>query len=97
MEYTYDTFSNLAHAYCMSVHKSQGSEYPIIILPMSLEYSIMLQKRLIYTAVTRAYKSLIFVGQKEAFFKGIAGKEMSLRKTTLKQRLIAEVDFYEQR
>ncbi|MDI9541218.1 MAG: ATP-dependent RecD-like DNA helicase [Bacillota bacterium] len=97
VEYTYDTFSNLAHAYCMSVHKSQGSEYPIIILPMSLEYSIMLQKRLIYTAVTRAYKSLIFVGQKEAFFKGIAGKEMSLRKTTLKQRLIAEVDFYEQR
>lgn len=96
VEYTYDTFSNLAHAYCMSVHKSQGSEYPIIILPMSMEYSIMLQKRLIYTAVTRAYKSLIFVGQKEAFFKGIVGKEMSLRKTTLKQRLIDEVSFYEQ-
>ncbi len=96
VEYTYDTFSNLSHAYCMSIHKAQGSEYPIIILPMSLEYSIMLQKRLIYTAVTRAYKSLIFVGQKEAFFKGIVGKEMSLRKTTLKQRLIDEVEFYEQ-
>ena len=96
VEYTHDTFSNLAHAYCMSVHKSQGSEYPIVILPMSLEYSIMLQKRLIYTAVTRAYKSLIFVGQKEAFFKGIVAKEMSLRKTTLKQRLIDEVNFYEQ-
>ncbi|HPW53561.1 MAG TPA: AAA family ATPase, partial [Erysipelotrichaceae bacterium] len=96
VEYTYDNFANLSHAYCMSVHKSQGSEYPIIILPLSLEYSIMLQKRLIYTAVTRAYKSLIFVGQKEAFFKGIVGKEMSLRKTTLKQRLIDEVNFYEQ-
>ncbi|MGI6608828.1 MAG: ATP-dependent RecD-like DNA helicase [Erysipelotrichaceae bacterium] len=96
VEYSYDTFSNLAHAYCMSVHKSQGSEYPIIILPMSLEYSIMLQKRLIYTAVTRAYRSLIFVGQKEAFFKGIIAKEMSSRKTTLKKRLIYEVNFYEQ-
>ena len=61
-----------------------------------IEYSIMLQKRLIYTAVTRAYKSLILLVKKEAFFKGIVVRKW-LEKTTLKQRLIAEVDFYEQR
>lgn len=88
VEYNNDNFSNITHAYCMSVHKAQGSEYPIVILPISNEYSIMLQKRLIYTAVTRAYKSLIFIGQKQAFYKGINTIEHYDRKTTLKERLI---------
>ena len=50
---------NLTHAYCVSVHKSQGSEYPIVILPMTHAYHVMLQKKLIYTAITRAKRSLI--------------------------------------
>ncbi len=88
VEYTPDNFVNITHAYCMSVHKAQGSEYPIVILPMTNQYSIMLQKRLIYTAVTRAYKSLIIIGDKKAFYKGINTIENYSRKTTLKERLI---------
>ncbi|MDO4377534.1 MAG: ATP-dependent RecD-like DNA helicase [Erysipelotrichia bacterium] len=94
VEYTGDTFSNITHAYCMSVHKAQGSEYPIVILPISNEYNIMLQKRLIYTAVTRAYKSLIFIGQKQAFYRGINTVEHYSRKTTLKEKLL-KVESYE--
>ncbi len=88
VEYTNENFVNITHAYCMSVHKAQGSEYPIVILPMTNQYSIMLQKRLIYTAVTRAYKSLIFIGDKSAFYRGIRTTEHYSRKTTLKERLI---------
>ena len=88
VEYTGETFGNITHAYCISVHKSQGSEYPIIIMPLDNEYGIMLQKRLIYTAVTRAYKSLVFIGEKSAFYKGITRKDHFVRKTTLKERLL---------
>ncbi|MBO4537434.1 MAG: ATP-dependent RecD-like DNA helicase, partial [Erysipelotrichaceae bacterium] len=65
VEYTRETFSNITHAYCISVHKAQGSEYPIVILPMDMDYGIMLQKRLIYTAVSRAYRSLIIIGDRD--------------------------------
>ncbi len=90
VEYTSETFANITHAYCISVHKAQGSEYPIVILPMDLEYSIMLQKRLVYTAVTRAYKSLIFIGDKRAFYKGITTLDHYHRNTTLKQRILED-------
>lgn len=62
---------NLTHAYCVSVHKSQGSEYPIVILPMTHAYHVMLQKKLIYTAITRAKRSLIVIGGYLAFDKGV--------------------------
>lgn len=56
VEYTPENFSVLTHAYCVSIHKSQGSEYPIVIMPILNEHHIMLQRRLIYTGVTRAKK-----------------------------------------
>ncbi|MBQ7223707.1 MAG: ATP-dependent RecD-like DNA helicase [Erysipelotrichaceae bacterium] len=90
VEYTSDTFINITHAYCISVHKAQGSEYPIVIMPIVNEYGIMLQKRLIYTAVTRANVNLIIIGQKEAFFRGIHRITHYERKTTLKDKLLAE-------
>lgn len=70
MEYTSDNLLNISHAYCISVHKSQGSEYPIVIMPIVRDYGIMLQRRLIYTGVTRAKKSLVLFGEKEAFIRG---------------------------
>ena len=87
VEYTSENFVNITHGYCMSVHKAQGSEYPIVILPMTNQYSIMLQKRLIYTAVTRAYKNLIIIGSKNAFYRGINNSDHYIRKTYLKERL----------
>ena len=76
---------NLTHAYCVSVHKSQGSEYPIVILPITHAYHVMLQKKLIYTAITRAKKSLVVIGEYSALEKGVKN-EGEERQTTLKLR-----------
>lgn len=75
----------LTHAYCVSVHKSQGSEYPIVIMPMTNQYHVMLQKKLIYTAITRAKKSLIIIGETSALQRGVQN-EGDERQTTLKLR-----------
>jgi len=79
----------LTHAYCVSVHKSQGSEYPIVIMPMTNQYHVMLQKKLIYTAITRAKKSLIIIGETSALQKGVQN-EGDERQTTLKLRFKLE-------
>ena len=63
--------------------------YPIVIMPIVRDYGIMLQRRLIYTGVTRAKKSLVLLGEKEAFIRGIASQEHHLRSTTLTQRIEA--------
>ena len=88
VEYTSENFHNITHAYCVSIHKSQGSEYPIVIIPIVSEASFMLQKRLLYTAITRAKKSLILVGNKQLFLSSLQKVDQLNRKTTLKQMLI---------
>ena len=85
--YTPDTFQNITLAYCISVHKSQGSEYPIVIMPISRQHHILLQKRLIYTAVTRSRRSLVLLGDREAFLEGVNTEERHVRNTSLKERL----------
>ena len=87
VEYTSDSFVNITHAYCVTVHKAQGSEFAIVIMPLVNEYGAMLQKRLIYTGVTRATRSLIMLGQKDSFYRGIKREDTHERKTTLKERL----------
>src|SRR5699024_11812705 len=56
---------NLGLAYCVSIHKSQGSEYQLVILPLTMDNRRMLQRKLLYTAVTRAKDKLVMIGQKE--------------------------------
>lgn len=87
VEYTPENFNMLTHAYCVSIHKSQGSEYPIVIMPILNEHHIMLQRRLIYTGVTRAKKSLVLLGEREAFEKAILQQERKIRNTTLELRI----------
>ena len=87
VEYTSDNWQNITLAYCISVHKAQGSEYPIVIMPFSRTHTIMMQRKLIYTAVTRARRSLIMVGSKDVFLRGIVTAEKHERCTTLVQRL----------
>ncbi|TXT16430.1 MAG: exodeoxyribonuclease V alpha subunit [Erysipelotrichaceae bacterium] len=87
VEYTSETFINITLAYCISIHKSQGSEYPIVILPVLNEQKIMLQRRLLYTAITRASKSLILIGEKSAFSYGLSRKDDNPRKTCLLEYL----------
>ena len=61
----------LTHAYCTSIHKSQGSEFPIVIMPIVRQYYRMLQRPILYTGLTRAKQSLVLLGEQEAFDIGL--------------------------
>jgi exodeoxyribonuclease V alpha subunit len=75
---------NLKHAFAMSIHKSQGSEYKIVIMPLFRSYSIMLKRKLIYTGVTRAKEKLILMGDLNAMRYGVEKTESS-RQSVLKE------------
>lgn len=83
-----DAFS-LRHAFCISVHKSQGAEFPIIVMPVSTSHWIMMQRNLIYTGVTRAKVAVILVGQNRALRQAVRNDNVSIRKTALVERLKA--------
>ena len=89
VEYAGENLSNITLAYCISVHKSQGSEYPIVVMPVTWQHSIMLQRNLIYTGVTRARQSLVLLGEAGAFLKGVETLERHHRNTTLREKIIA--------
>lgn len=95
VEYTSELFSNITHAYCISIHKSQGSEYPIVIMPVVREHMFMLSKRLLYTGITRAKKSLILIGEYDTFLRGIHTLDRKERLTTLKHRIEACFSLHE--
>lgn len=82
VEYSHDDLINLSLAYCISVHKSQGSEYPIVFFIASNEHRKMLHKNLIYTACSRASSKLFIIGDHRAFEAGILF-EIPTRKTSL--------------
>lgn len=82
-----DNFDDLTLAYAISIHKSQGSEYKVVLLPIVKSYSIMLKKKLIYTAVTRAKEKLIICGELELLNSSIL-KQEDIRQTSLVRRLI---------
>lgn len=88
VEYTAENFNVITHAYCISIHKSQGSEYPIVIMPILKDYHFMLQRRLIYTGLTRAKKSIVLIGSLEMLKKGINEEEKYPRKTKLTTRIL---------
>ncbi len=90
VEYTQEAFHHITHAYCISIHKAQGSEYPIVIMPMVNDYRHMLQRRLLYTGVSRAKKSLVLLGQQEALHRAVYAQE-SPRRSTLKARLLTAI------
>ena len=77
----------IKHAFIISIHKSQGSEFDIVILPITMNYRRMLYKKLIYTAITRAKKKLIIIGEPDAFMYAISNETDRVRNTNLKNRL----------
>lgn len=85
--YGQEDFINLTHAYAISIHKSQGSEYSIVMMPVVPEFKYMLNKRLLYTGITRAKKSLVLLGNELCFRDASKMKERYLRKSYLKQKL----------
>jgi len=86
VKYEKDELDDLNLAYAISIHKSQGSEFGLVVVPFSFKYWIMLKRKLIYTAITRAKKYLIMLGNVEALRKGIVQIEEK-RKTKLQDRL----------
>lgn len=91
VEYTKEDLYMIKHAYAITIHKSQGSEFPHVILPISKNYYKMLYNKLIYTGVSRAKKSLVIVGEKNAFLMAMNNDYSSHRKTTLKEVLLHNI------
>ncbi|PKR79081.1 ATP-dependent RecD-like DNA helicase [Halalkalibacillus sediminis] len=87
VRYTKQDFNQIMHAYAISIHKSQGSEFPIVILPIIRSFKRMLVKNLLYTAITRSKSSLIICGEYEYFLQGVKTENAFERNTSLVERL----------
>lgn len=87
VKYSISELNELALAYACTVHKSQGGEYPIIIIPMDKSHHIMLERNLLYTAITRAKKICILIGSKECIINAVKNNKSKLRYTTFSKRL----------
>lgn len=89
--YEFNEMDEVILAYAMTIHKSQGSEYPIVVIPITEANKIMMQRNLIYTAITRAKQVCVLIGSKRMMRLGISRVPVEKRKTTLKERLQGSV------
>ncbi len=87
-KYDFSILDEIEHAYAVTVHKSQGSEYPIVIIPMYSAPQMLLTRNLLYTAVTRAQKMVILVGRREIVELMVENNRQSMRYTGLARRLV---------
>jgi len=85
--YGYPDLDEIVLAYAVSVHKSQGSEYPAVIIPVFTQHYVLLQRNLIYTAVTRGRKLVVMIGTRKALAIGVNNNKTQKRYTYLRQRL----------
>lgn len=91
VKYKPKDYKAIKHGYAISVHKAQGSEFEIVIMPIIKEYRVMLYKKLVYTAITRAKRSLILVGDPKCFSKAIYNQGNKERNTNLKKILTSNI------
>ncbi len=87
--YDYPDLDELVHAYAVSVHKSQGSEYPAVVMPILTQHYMLLQRNLLYTGVTRGKKLVVIVGTKKAMAIAVKNNKTEQRYTLLQDRLTA--------
>ena len=88
IEYDVSELDELVHAYATTIHKAQGSEYPIVVMPILMTHFVMLQRNLLYTGITRAKKVLVLIGSKKALAYAVHNVTVSQRNTKLKERLM---------
>lgn len=87
IEYDMTDLDQLILAYCISTHRSQGSEYPVVVMPVVPQHYMMLQRNLLYTAITRAKRMVVLVGEKKAVYMAVGNNKVSDRNTGLMIRL----------
>jgi exodeoxyribonuclease V alpha subunit len=87
IEYTSDEVDQLVHAYAVSIHKSQGSEYPAVVIPLLTQHYMMLQRNLLYTAITRGKQLVVLVGAVQAVSMAVRNDSVNARWTWLAQRI----------
>jgi exodeoxyribonuclease V alpha subunit len=87
VEYTKGELSEIQHAYAISIHKSQGSEYPVVVIPLLKQHFLLLQRNLVYTGITRARQKVYIVGSLDAYAMAIRNNEQQVRMTHLRTRL----------
>src|SRR5690242_4809344 len=87
VEYGFDELDELAHAYAVTIHRSQGSEYPAVVIPLTMGSWMMLQRNLLYTGVTRAKKLVVLAGSRRALAAAVRNKGSGRRHTALAHRL----------
>lgn len=87
VEYDITELDEIVLAYAITIHKSQGSEFPVVVMPVTMKHFVMLQRNLIYTGITRAKKICVLVGTTKALAYAIHNQTVSKRNTKLKERL----------
>jgi exodeoxyribonuclease V alpha subunit len=87
VEYDFGDLDELALAYVLSIHKSQGSEFPCVVIPLHTQHYMMLQRNLLYTAITRGKKLVVLVGSKKALSMAVRRQDTGQRFTALRGRL----------
>jgi exodeoxyribonuclease V alpha subunit len=87
VDYGFDELDELAHAYAVTIHRSQGSEYPAVVIPLTTSSWMMLQRNLLYTGVTRAKKLVVLAGSRRALAAAVRTKGAGRRYTALAHRL----------
>jgi exodeoxyribonuclease V alpha subunit len=87
VEYDWSEADQLRHAFCISTHRSQGSEYPVVVIPILSQHYMMLQRNLLYTAITRAKKVAVLVGSRRAVAMAVRNNKVSERYSSLLMRL----------
>ena len=92
VEYDASELDELVLSYATTIHKSQGSEYPIVVMPVMMTHYVMLQRNLIYTGITRAKKALVLVGTKKAVAMAVRTVTVTGRNTKLSARLQEKED-----
>jgi len=89
VSYEFHELDELILAYAVTVHKSQGSEYPAVVIPLTREHAMLLQRNLLYTAITRAKRLCVLVGQPRALEWAVKNDRVAHRNTGLAERLRA--------
>jgi exodeoxyribonuclease V alpha subunit len=87
VSYDYTELDELVLAYGVSIHKSQGSEYPVVVIPIMTQHYVMLQRNLLYTGITRGKKLVILVGTKKAIAMSVKNNKTTKRNSYLHVRL----------